>query len=432
MILEELVGAVVSLGSLLISQPPQISRENKPTYSCLKQCSEDDEDYEGTVLHREYAPEEPQSPASYNDPDTTAEYRTRRSVGESLRRTIQVNLSLLPAIVLLGVVTIALVYYFDIYSSFRLPDNVLFLFTILLSVFLAARKFKKINPASKNSVWRIFFCLSFSYLGATAIAYIYTYVIVERFIKTQNTIKAMIAALTPGMMLLPTAIAKYIILRRSSEFIPTDKAFVTCYYLRSGAISLYRTMQSDFQNIWLFTGLSLLHGVSNVLSKATLNLRIKMWKCFLFCVNKTRWGSALKVLDYDTPRTRRLDADLEIENILFEYTTVVLGQAYLVMYLLTNFEVVHPWKIIKSSLFRIGLSTVIDFFFNIISVFIQIHFYDIPMRRVWSKHWGRHVIANTLIIICLVSYFGAALVSVFQARDEKQSEYRLRNCTSFF
>ena len=240
----------------------------------------------------------------------------------------------------------------------------------------------------------------------------------------------MIAALAPGLVFVPTAIAKYLVLRRSSKMMTADKAFVLCYFLRGGAIGLYRTMQSDFQNIWLFIGLSLLHGVSNVLSKATLNLRIKVWKFFIGCANKTHCGATLEVLPSNTPRIRRLNADLEIQNILFEFTTVTTSQAYLVLYLITNFNVVYPWEIIKSSLVRICISTAIDFVFNIISVFFQIHVYDIPMRRVWLKYWRRHVIANAFTIICMVSYFGTSLVSVFEAREDRLLKYKLRNCTS--
>lgn len=86
MILEELVGAAVSLSSLLIAQPPLISRKGKPIYNWLNQFSGDGEDYQGQgVLHREYEPERPvQSPAYYDDSDATAECCTRRIVCEFL------------------------------------------------------------------------------------------------------------------------------------------------------------------------------------------------------------------------------------------------------------------------------------------------------------------------------------------------------------
>ena len=315
----------------------------------------------------------------------------------------------------------------------RLPDNFLFVLTILITAYIVARRFREVNPTTEHTLRRIFFCLSFAFLACTIVAYIYSYIVVEHFKKTRNkTKKAMIAALTPGIVLLPTAIAKYLVVRKSSELIPVGRGFAMCYFLRGGAIGLYRTMQADFQNIWLFIGLSLLHGLSNVLSKATLNLRIRMWKFFIGCANKTRCGATLEVLPSDTPRIRRFNADLEIQNILFEYSTVILSQAYLVSYLLMNFNFVEPWKIIEGSLVRICISTAIDFVFNIISVFIQIHFYDVPMRRVWLRYWPRHVIANTLITICMVSYFGEPLVSIFAAREHKLAEYGVRNCTSQF
>ena len=295
---------------------------------------------------------------------------------------------------------------------------------------MVARKLKKISPSLVYSLCQICFCLSFTFLACSVVSYVYTYIIVERFKQTQNKIKkAVIAALTPGLVLVPTAVSKYLVLRKSSEIVTADKAFVLSYFLRGGAIGLYRTMQSDFQNIWLFIGLSLLHGVSNVFSKGTLNLRIKMWKCFIHLANKTRFGATLDVMPLNTPRIRRFNADLEIQNILFEYTTVILSQAYLVLYLATNFTV-HPWEVIKYSLIRICISTVIDFFFNIISVFIQIHVYDIPMRRVWLKYWRRHVFATSFIMICMISYFGTPLVGVFEAREDRKLEYHIKNCTS--
>ena len=277
--------------------------------------------------------------------------------------------------------------------------------------------------------------LSFAFLGICLLAYIYSYVIIRYFTSSESKIKrAIIAALTPGITIPVTAISKYIVLRKSTQIIASDRAFLLCSFLRGGAITLYRTMQSGFQNIWLFIGLSLLHGVSNVLSKATLNFRIKIWALLVKYFNKTSCCRAkLEVLPLNSPRIRRLNADLEIQNILFEYTGVILSQAYLACYLVMSFDV-SPWQVIKGSLMRIAIGLAIDFLFNIISVFIQIHFYDIPMRKVWLNYWRRHLIANAFICICMVSYFSAPLVSVFASRKYMSmfKESKLRNCTSVF
>ena len=277
--------------------------------------------------------------------------------------------------------------------------------------------------------------VSFSFLGICLVAFTYAYVIVEYFTATEGKIKkAIIAALTPGITIPVTTIAKYIVVRKSTQIIAPDRAFLLCYCLRGGSIVLYRTMQSGFQNIWLFIGLSLLHGVSNVLSKATLSFRIKVWKFLVQAFNRTICCRAkLVVLPLNSPRIRRLNADLEIQNILFEYTGVILSQAYLACYLVMSFDV-SPWHVIKGSLMRVAIGLATDFLFNIVSVFVQIHFYDIPMRKVWSNYWPRHVTANAFVCVCIVSYFTPSLVSIFASRKYMSmfKESELRNCTSVF
>jgi hypothetical protein len=281
-------------------------------------------------------------------------------------------------------------------------------------------------------VFRIFFILSFAFLGACLFAYIYTFIIIKYFRETEGKIKkAIIAALTPGTIFPLTAFIKYIVLRKSSEIITPDRAFVLCYFMRGATIVQYRTMQSGFKDIWLFVGLSLLHGVSNVLSKATLNLRIKIWKFFVKCLNRICCGPRLEVQLLHSPRTRRFNADLEIQNILFEYTTVILSQAFLACYLVMSYDV-PSWQVIKASLIRVAISLAIDFAFNIISVFIQIHFYDIPMQKIWTKYWGRHVIANAIMIIVFVAYFGTVLIRVVADDNYTSKAYKLRNCTTMF
>ena len=310
--------------------------------------------------------------------------------------------------------------------------NILFIISIFCGAFLVTRKFKKVNPTTTYGFFHIYFTLSFAFFCSCLIAYMYTYMIIKYFKETEGKFKkAVIAALMPGILFPLTAIAKYVVLRKSSEIITPDRAFVLCYFIRGASIMLYRTMQSDFKNIWLFISLSLLHGVSNVLSKATLNLRIKMWKTFMKCINNTCCGVQLQVRALNTPRIRRLNADLEIQNILFEYTTVIWGQAYLTYYLIMSFDVPY-WQTIQNSLTRIAISLASDFVFNLISVFIQIHYYNIPMRKVWTRYWIRHVIANALIIIIIVSYFGPSLVRVFEGYKYTSKEYKLRNCTSIF
>ncbi len=317
-------------------------------------------------------------------------------------------------------------------ANFRLPGNLLFVFSIVCGAYLVARKFKKVNPATSYSVFRIFSILSFAFLSGSLLAYIYTFIIIKYFREVEGKIKkAIFAALTPGLTFPLTAIVKYLALRKSSEIITPDRAFVLCYFLRGASIVLYRTMQSGFQDIWVFVGFSLLHGVSNVLSKATLNFRIKLWKFFIKCFNRICCGPRLEVQPLNSPRIRRLNADLEIQNILFEYTTVIFSQAYLAGCFVMNYDV-PSWQTVNVSLIRVAISLAIDFAFNIMSVFIQIHCHDIPMQKTCIKYWRRHIIANAFMIIVFVSYFGPVVIRVFADNNYSSKEHKLRNCTTVF
>ena len=114
MMLEELVGALLSLGSSLIAQTPPLSRQCRPRYDWLifQDSREDEESYEG-LIHREYEEEMTQKIPYYETIDIPVQNtgtRARPSICESFRRSVHVNIGLRLAVVLLGLVAIGLVY----------------------------------------------------------------------------------------------------------------------------------------------------------------------------------------------------------------------------------------------------------------------------------------------------------------------------------
>ena len=293
-----------------------------------------------------------------------------------------------------------------------------------------ARKFKLLHPFTSYSRFHIVMVISLDFVAGLAIALNYRYFVVPFFNKLEDGInKAIMAAIAPGTALIPTAVCKYLALKQSSEMIRPNRSFFLAYFLRGAAISLYRIMQADFKSISLFVGLSLLHGFSNVLSKATEKLREKMWLRFIACLRKTFCGRRLELVPLDTPHYRRLKADIEIQDMLFEYNALVVSQVYMVLYLITSFNK-SPWLVIKGSLIRMVIGLAIDLVFNCISVFIQIHYHDVPMRRVWFKCWKRHVIGNAIILVVLIGFFTPDVLSVFLSRQDRSApKYPMKNCT---
>ncbi|CAB3983266.1 Hypothetical predicted protein [Paramuricea clavata] len=326
-----------------------------------------------------------------------------------------------------------LLYGIDDTSSivtYNVPGNLLFPVASLWEYAIVVRNIRQNHQTVSYSGGHIFTVLAVPVLSTLAMAVFYKYAVVNWFISLDNVLyKFILAVLTPTLALVPTTICRHMALWRTSEIIEPERSFALVYFIRAMFITLYRIMQADFENIWLFVGLSLLSGVSSLLKTATVGIRENAWARVIRFLNKT-CCTRLHHLPGNTPHHRRLKADTEIQNILFENNSLILSQSYIVLYTITKFQL-SDWPVLKPSLTRIAIGLVIEFVFNFLSTFIRIQWYNIPTARVWSKNWKRHVFANAIILAVLVYYFTQPLLAVFQDRfhDFGTGNYTIRNCT---
>ena len=318
---------------------------------------------------------------------------------------------------------------FGVYDTnvlYHVPCNFIFATNLIVGSLMVVRKIRKIHPNVSYSDAQIMAVVSFEFVASFAISMFYRYAAVPWFNSLDNeTYRFIVATLTPILVLLPTAVCRHMALWRSSEIINPQRSFVLVYFMRGASITLYRIMQADFQSLWLFIGLSFFSGFSYVVRTATLNFRNKIWARVVKLLRKT-CCARLRQLPVDTAKSRRLRADIEIQNILFESNTLIISQAYLVLYMITSFEL-SDWNVIKESLIRLAIGLAIEFFFNTLSIFFNLHWYNVPIPRVWSECWRRHVFANAVILLTIVSYFTVVLLKVFQTR--MHDSYVVRNCT---
>lgn len=118
--------------------------------------------------------------------------------------------------------------------------------------------------------------------------------------------------------------------------------------------------------------------------------------------------------------------------MLFEYTTLILMQGYVALYLITNFEV-SQWDVLKQALTRISIGFGIEFFFNSLTILVQNRWYSIPISDVWAKHWKLHILANALATAMMVLYFTEFLLNVIQGRTRADRERLvIQNCSTPF
>ena len=322
---------------------------------------------------------------------------------------------------------------FDTHMYYRYPSNILFFTGIICCSIVMVHSIRMSDVSLSYSNLHIMALLSTQFLVVTILSFTFWYGIVPYFISfKEEKYKFMVAALAPASTVIPSVICKHIALRRSSEVVHPGRSFVLASFIRAGTIYIYRIMQADFQNIWLFIGLSLLSSVMNFLKKATHRVRIALWKYVISLLRRTVCCARLSEIPCNTPHYRRLKADLDIQDMLFENSALVISQAYFVLYHVESFE------LSKSSFFfealeRVAIGIGIDFLFNCLSNFVQIHYYNIPIARVWKKYWQRHVLVHLLIVTMTVSYFTKVFLSCFQSRESGTNDrrYIVRNCTFF-
>ena len=319
------------------------------------------------------------------------------------------------------------------HTYYRFLANLLFFVALISCCVVVVWKIRLKYRGLRYSKSHLMALVSAEFVVCTILSFVYSYGIVPFFnsLKREDY-KFLVAAMAPGLTIIPAAICKHLALRRSSEVIEPGRSFVLVYYVRSGVIYLYRVMQADFKNIWLFIGLSFFSNVLNFLVKATHEIRMKLWRKIISLLRQTVCCRHLYELPSNTPHYRRLKADLEIQAMLFDYGALVASQAYYVLYFVESYQI-PMLTFFYESLIRVAIGIGIDFLFNFLSNFVEIHYYDIPIGRVWSKYWKRHMFANFIVVMVTVSYFTGILFTVFQAREAGtgDEQYIVKNCTLF-
>ena len=321
----------------------------------------------------------------------------------------------------------------ETHTYYRYPSNILFFISIICYSIVMVRSIRISAVSVSYSKLHIMALLSTQFVVSTILSSTYWYGIVPYFISfKEEKYKFLVAALAPAIAFIPSVICKHIALRRSSEVVYPGRSFALASFIRGSVIYVYRIMQADFQNIWLFIGLSLFSSVMNFLKKATHRVRMALWKYIISLLRRTVCCARLSEMPYNTPHYRRLKADLDTQDMLFEYSTLVISQAYFVLYHVESLQISMSSFFFKA-LIRVAIGIAIDFFFNCLSNFVQIHYYNIPIASVWKKYWKRHVFAHLLIVMVTVSCFTKGFLSCFQSRESgaNDRQYIVRNCTFF-
>ena len=244
--------------------------------------------------------------------------------------------------------------------------------------------------------------------------------------QTNKAYKVLIAAYAPLVAFIPIGISKYLAIRQSFHIIEPGRSFVLVYMLRVAFIALCRIMQADFKNRWIYIGLSFLHSVTNVFGKVTERLQEKLWRRLISFLKAT-CCPRLEHAQYDSQHHRRA-SPLTWRYKIYSSIHNTGVESRLILYQITNVDV-SAWPMLKESLVRVSIAMIISFVSSCVAVFVQIHWHDIYLCRVWRKYWKRHLLANGIFLAVLVTNSTRVLLSVHSQVEMTNSG--MKNCISY-
>ncbi|XP_046861202.1 uncharacterized protein LOC124454432 [Xenia sp. Carnegie-2017] len=282
----------------------------------------------------------------------------------------------------------------------------------------ASSKVNKIRNLRKNMLLTIGLIIC----SATLFAFVYGELFVPWFNnQSSDLLKILVAAMVPLIATIPVAMSKYIVLVPLKNIIDVNpsRSYILVYFNHVVPIALYRVMQSDVKHFGYFILFSFLQGLIDNVTKLTRNCRRNLFEKFL------DWRQ-ITLVPYCKEQNRRLEADIYIQEVLFQFEMLILAQLYTIFYRMDTFQ---SYSFDGSSLLRLFVGLLMEFIFACLSTSILIWKEDIKIKHILKKHWTRHVLANGLIMMTTDFYFSPIIINIYKFRFATAEDVKdLRHC----
>ena len=184
-------------------------------------------------------------------------------------------------------------------------------------------------------------------------------------------------------------------------------------------------MQAELTNLNLFVLLSLVHGATDLLERFTIVIRDYLWYFIYKKLKQCGVETTLNAARFRTPRSMRLVADVSIQMILDESTSLIAAVGFIQLYKFMYPEG-SPESPLDQFFIRVSIALSIDFVFNSFSLWLQMSCFNVAVVRVWRKKWRKHaliVLITTIVTLCYMTTYLFAVV-----KEKNNSKAKDSNC----
>lgn len=327
---------------------------------------------------------------------------------------------------------------FGIYkrSWMTYPLNVLSASMVIGNSLIIAKRIIPVHLYRKKTLCKVAALLDLQFLFGFPIAWSLAYKVFPWYTERTELEKVFIAALSPLFVCIPKLIARTAIPKLNLVHPGVLHLLVSTLYTASAVV--FRVMQAELTSFRLFVALGVGHAVIDLLERITVMMRDHICEYVYKLVSRcdTSQTRNFHAGQARTPRSMRFVADVSIQLLLTEPTTLVSAVGFIQLYQFMYPDDLHASEDYFTGLFweflwRCLTGLAIDVIFNTISVWLQVMLFNIAVLRVWnSKNWRLHVIANAVCTVMVAFYFTEYLFAIVSGKHNGKTAKRFAfNCS---
>ncbi|XP_067044642.1 uncharacterized protein [Acropora muricata] len=261
---------------------------------------------------------------------------------------------------------------YDIYKTswMSFPLNGIFVLILLMNGLLIGRKIARSNENRRSGrmskILQVFAMLLAQFAFGIPITFVLVIVLIPLLDSVSETNRAVIAGSLPLVTAMPKVIVR--LAAQRIDFLHPGDSHVLLWVCDS-----FSRHASRIDNLKLFILLSLAHGAIDLLERLTIVIRDYLWYFIYKKLKQCGVKTALNAARFRTPRSMRLVADVSIQMILGESTSLiaVVGciQLYKFMYCDGSLQ-----SALNQFFIRVSIALSIDFVFNSFSLWLQMSY----------------------------------------------------------
>ena len=252
------------------------------------------------------------------------------------------------------------------------------------------------------------------------------YVLIPLYGKASQTYRAIIVWSLPLVSAIPKIIVRLVAQR--IDFLHPGDSHVLLNVLFSSSAIVFRVMQADLSEIRLFTLLSFAHGAIDLLERLTVVIRDYVWYFIYKKFKRDERETILKANQFRSPRSMRFVADMSIQMILGESTSLIAAVGFFQIYkCIYNDQ--EAMSVITEFFTRVSIAISIDFAFNSLSFWLQMSYMNVAIDRVWKKSWRKHMVIAFIVTALTMLYFAGRLLAIVSAKSSSNSTMSNANCS---